>query len=232
MRERYLCMIELQQQLMKLFEMCGVKPELIKVTQMPVPLVWLEKLIQDNQLYDYLENLTDLSAQAVERLKDIKLDAWSNQESERRLDEASQRLEELDQELNQSVQLAGLLKDENEKLQNQMYQNQRMAVQAIITLRDNLLMKKEWLDSSMPEEVTAAKLINGQLQETAKMLEDMGVEIMQDTGPFDSHCHTAVQTRPAEKAEQVDQIAETFRPGYRFRNETLRAQEVIVYVKA
>lgn len=232
MRERYLCMVELQQQLVKLFDMCDVKPELIKVSQMPVPLVWLEKLIQDNQLYDYLENLTDLSAQAVEKLKDIKLDAWSNMESERRLDEVSQRLEELDQQLNQSVATADSLKIENEKLRNQMYQDQKTAVQGIITLRDNLLMKKEWLKSSVPEEMTAVKLINSQLQETAKMLEDMGVEIIQDAGSFNSHYHTAVQTLPTENTEQVDQIAETFRPGYRFRNETLRAQEVIVYVKA
>ena len=231
MRERYLCMVELQQQLMELFDLCGVEAEMIKVSQMPVPLVWLEKLIQDNQLYDYLENLTGLSVQAVEKLKDIKLDAWSNQESERRLDEAYQRLEEQDLQLTQNMQAAELLKNENTKLREQMFGEQKTLIKAVITLRDNLLMKKEWLESSMPEEVTAAKLINGQLQETAKMLEDMGVEIMQDGGAFDSHYHTVVQTRPAENTEQIDQIVETFRPGYRFRNEILRSQEVIVYIK-
>lgn len=231
MRERYLCMVELQQQLMELFDICDLKPELIKVSQMPVPLLWLEKLIQDNQLYDYLENLTALSAQAVNKLKEIKLDAWSNQETEHRLDEVCQLLEEQNRQMAQNTLDAEHLKSENVKLRERMYQEKKTSIQAIITLRDNLLMKKEWLESTMPDETTAAKFINGQLQETGKMLEDMGVEIMQDLGPFDSYCHVAVQTRPAENDEQVNQIAEIFRPGYRFQNETLRPQEVIVYAK-
>lgn len=78
----------------------------------------------------------------------------------------------------------------------------------------------------------AAKLVNGQLQETAKVLREMGVSILEDGGAFDSRCHTVVDTKPAPAPEQVDQIAETFRPGYAYRDETLRPQEVILYVKA
>lgn len=232
MRERYLCMMELQEQLMELYDLCGIKSEPATVSPMPVPLQWLEKLLQDNQLYDYLENLTSLSGQAVKKIKEIKLDAWNSQESERQLEDMYQKLEDRETLLEQAKERQAQLEKENDKLRRQIQREQEKAIWEIITLRDNLLMKKEWLESSSPENATAAKLINGQLQETAKILENMGVEILQDSGMFDSSCHTAVQSRPAPDPEQVDRIAETFRPGYRFRNETLRPQEVIVYVKA
>jgi len=104
-------------------------------------------------------------------------------------------------------------------------------VQDIIAMRDNLLMRRNWIRDFAPEEEAAAKLVEGQLRETAKILEHSGVEILDQTGTFDYRLHTAVETRPAPSLEQDGQIAETFRPGYRFRSEMLRPQEVILYAK-
>ena len=231
MRERYQCMIQLREQLAELFELCGMQTSEIAVAPMPMPLQWLEKLVQDNQLYNYLENLTSLSKQASVRVREMKLEAWNGLESERQLEEISDRLEMQEQQLARLEQSLQQLEREKAALRDQMAKEQKSAVQGIITLRDNLLMKQAWLETAGDSPEAAAKLISGQLQETAALLEGMGAEILQDTGAFDSRCHTAVETRPAENADQVGQIAETFRPGYRFRGEVLRPQEVIVYTE-
>lgn len=235
MRERYLCMVELQTQLLQLFDLCGVKSDMFEVTPMPTPLLWLEKVVQDHQLYDYLDYLNDLAKQAIEEMKDRKFEDWNNRENKRRLEELDQQLEALKKRLAQAEDDHAQAKTENERMRTeaeQLLQEQRKTVQGVITIRDHLLMKKSWIQDYMPEEVTAAKLVNDQLQETATLLEGMGVEILEDAGAFDSRYHTVVDTRPAPTPDQVDQIAETFRPGYRFRDETLRPQEVILYVNA
>ena len=224
MRERYLCMLDLRDQLVMLCDLCGMESETVKISPRPAVLQWLEKLIQDNELYDYLENLTAMSAGAVERMKEINLELWNGRENEKLIEQLNERLE-------QKEETVARLEAELSGLRTLLRQEQEKSIQSLITLRDNLLMKKEWAESSMPGDSAAVKLILGQLQETAKLLTDMGVEILEDTGAFDSACHTAVQTRPAQAPEQEDQIAETFRPGYRFRGETLRPQEVIVYTK-
>ena len=131
-------------------------------------------------------------------------------------------------QLEQSLQR---LEREKADLLEQTAKEQRAAVQSIITLRDNLLMKQAWLETAGDSPEAAARLIAGQLQETAALLREMGAEILQDTGAFDSRYHTAVQTRPTEDPDRIGQIAETFRPGYRFRGEVLRPQEVIVYTE-
>jgi len=101
----------------------------------------------------------------------------------------------------------------------------------MITMRDHLLMKKRWLESYPSDGADTEKLIDSQLDETAKLLKELGVEILEDEGVFDSYCHTVVGTKPTSSEEMVDQIAETSRPGYRFCNEMLRSQEVVLYRK-
>lgn len=232
MRKRYLCMVELQEQLVQLFDLCGVESDFMKVTPMPTPLLFLEKLIQDRQLYDYLENLTALSSQAVEKMKEIKLEVWNGLENERRLDSLADQVEEQKAQIVKAKEDQEQLKTENSKLLAQLQQERKQIVNRIIMLRDNLQMKKDWLNSTEPGNLAAAKFIDGQLDETAGLLKDLGVEILQDTGAFDSRCHTAVSTKPTDDLNLDGQIAETFRPGYRFQETTLRPQEVIVYTKA
>lgn len=232
MRERYLCMVKLQEQLMQLFDMCGVESDFMKVTPMPAPLLLLEKLIQDNQLYNYLENLTELSSQAVKKMKDIKLEVWNGRENERQLDAVLDQVENQKAQLAQAQETQEQLIADNAELSAKLLQEQKRVIERLITLRDNLQMKKDWLNTTAPGDSTTGKFIDSQMLETAKLLEDLGVEILQDAGLFDSRCHTAVGTKPTEDAVQENQIAETFRPGYRFQGETLRPQEVIVYTKA
>lgn len=109
------------------------------------------------------------------------------------------------------------------------HKEQLSLIQDMIALRDKLLLRRNWLEDQAHGEENARKLVDSQLRETARCLTNMGVEILDAGGSFDNSFQAVVETCPAEMPEQEDQIAETFRPGYRFRDEILRPQEVIVY---
>ena len=229
MRERYLCMIHLRDRLTELYQLIGLDAHSVHVAQRSALLQWFETLFQDNNLYDYLEGLTDLTDQAVVAMKDRNLDDWNNRCNEARLAELEQQLSQLRLQLTQAEQQ---LTAKAEAQASAPADNTMQAIRGIISMRDNLLMKKAWAKDCMPQDVNAAKLVDSQLLETAKLLTQLGVEILEDTGAFDSKLHTVVQTLPAQSSEQVDTIAETFRPGYRWNGEIIRPQEVILFAQA
>lgn len=51
-----------------------------------------------------------------------------------------------------------------------------------------------------------------------------------DDGALDFMRHEVVADRPAPRADLVDHIADTVRPGYRWRNDLLRPQQVVAYI--
>ena len=223
MQERYALMTRLRDHLAELFELCGTPAEQVPVEPAPVPLRWLEALLRDRRLYEYLKGLDAQAEQAIQTAKERNLDFWNAQENERILERQEEELRQLRQQLqDQASQPTPQVSTDAGQL---------AVVQDIIAMRDNLMLRKNWIQNFAPDEKTAAQLVDGQLQETAKLLERAGVEIMDRIGSFDCRLHAAVETRPALYPEQDGQIAETFRPGYRFRGEVLRPQEVILYIK-
>lgn len=160
------------------------------------------------------------------------LDAERSQARETLEQERAQSQETLDAERTQARETAEALSRElqAEKERVEQYRKEQMSViQDLIALRDKLLLRKSWLEDQAPEEENARKVVASQLRETARCLTNQGVEILDAGGAFDTRFQTAVETCPAENAEQDGQIAETFRPGYRFRDEVLRPQEVILF---
>lgn len=100
----------------------------------------------------------------------------------------------------------------------------------VIAMRDNLLMRWDWIRDNDPDNASAIRLVEGQLRETGKLLKKAGVEILEDDGMFDSSRHTVVDTKPVDDPLLDNQIAEVFRPGYVYKGKVLRGQEVILYV--
>jgi len=223
MQERYTLMKHLGDHLTELFALCGIPAQQVPIEPAPALLRWLENLLQDKGLHSYLTVLDHQAETAIRTMKDRALELWNAQQNELLLQKQEQEIDQLRRQLQEQKKQpdapassdAGLLE----------------TISGIIAMRDNLLMRKSWICDFAPQEEAAAKLVEGQLRETAKLLERTGVEIMEGTEAFNSQVHTVVETKPAQFPEQVDQIAETFRPGYRFRGEVLRPQEVILYIK-
>lgn len=75
MQERYVLMMQLRDHLTELFELCGTPAEQVPVEPAPAPLRWLETLLRDRGLYDYLK---ELDAQAVQAIQTAKSAIWTS----------------------------------------------------------------------------------------------------------------------------------------------------------
>lgn len=240
MNNRYVTMKRLRDDMYELFQLCGESGELVEVTPAPALFRLMEKLIRDDGLYNYLEGLNVQVKQAIQAMKDKQLDNWNNQQNESRIVELEQALEQernqtqttLEQERSHAQEAEKKLRlalQEEQERNEQFCKEQLSMIKDLISLRDKLLLRKSWLEDQAPDEANAQKLVISQLRETARFLTQQGVEILEEEGIFDSQYQTVVETRPAENSEQVGLIAETFRPGYRFRGDILRPQEVVLF---
>lgn len=229
MKNRYETMKHLRDHLNELFQLCGVPETQVEVSPAPALIRLVERLVRDDALYSYLEGLDTQSELAVREMEERRLDFWNIQQNETRIAELEQELkEERTRAQETEKKLSQELQAEKKRVE-QYCKEQLSAIHDLIALRDKLLLRKSWLEDQAPEEKSAHKVVISQLREIARCLTNWGVEILEAGGAFDNHFQTVVETRPAENTEQDGQIAETFRPGYRFRDEVLRPQEVILF---
>jgi len=242
MTNRYEIMKRLRDDLEELFRLCGAQAEPVDIRRAPALLRLAERIVRDDALRDYLEGLDTRAALAVREMKEKQLDEWNNRQNENRIVELEQTLkreraqarEALEQERVRAQEVEEKLTRElrEEKACVGRYRKEKLsAIQDLIALRDKLLLRKSWLEDQAPEEKNAQKVVLSQLRETARCLTNLGVEILDAAGAFDNRYQTVVETCPTENAELAGQIAETFRPGYRFQDEILRPQEVILFVE-
>ena len=231
-------MLLLRDHLAELFKLVGAQAESVPVTEQPLLRVLLENLFQDKTLYEFLETLDRNTLMAVQKMKDRNLEQWNFQENEKQMDRQLDEKEDCIRSLEERLRTL-----ETEKAKTQaalsaaeetveaLRKEQLNMIRDMIALRDNLLMRASWIAENDQEDANAAKLVDAQLRDTGRLLTKMGVEIQEDGGLFDNQKHTVVDTVPAPSEELIDHIFKTARPGYRFRGDTLRFQEVILYTK-
>jgi len=236
-------MRRLRDNLNELFHLCGVNAEPVDIRHTKWLLRRLAELIPDKVLYKYLEDLDTQTEFAVQAMKVKHLDEWdrqqTNQQNEERISELEQALKQAQKDLEQKQvqaqeaqeKLTRELQEEKERVESYC-EEQLSVVKNLIALRDKLLIRKSFLEDQAPEEKNAQKLVISQLRETGRCLTNMGVEILEEAGAFDERYQTVVDTCPAASEELAGQISETLRPGYRFQDEVLRPQEVILFVEA
>lgn len=231
-------MLLLRDHLAELFTLVGVQAESVPVTEQPLLRVLLENVFQDKTLYEFLETLDRNTLMAVQKMKDRNLEQWNFQENEkqmdRQLDEKEDCIRSLEERLRtletEKAKTQAALSTAEETVEA-LCKEQLNMIRDMIALRDNLLMRASWIADNDQEDANAAKLVDAQLRDTGRLLTKMGVEIQEDGGLFDNQKHTVVDTVPAPSEELIDHIFKTVRPGYRFRGDTLRFQEVILYTK-
>ena len=240
MADRYETMELFRDRMNELFQLCGAPETRVEISPVPVLIRLAELLVRDDGLYNYLEGLDSQAEQAVSKMKDRQLDDWNNRQNEARITELEQALEQERHRAEEAlVRERTLAEGKRKELMQELQEEKERGAQYrsaqisliwdLIALRDKLLLRKSWLEDQALGEVNAQKVVDSQLRETARCLTNLGVEIMEAGGAFDSRCQTAVETRPTETPDQAGKIAETFRPGYRFQGETLRPQEVILF---
>lgn len=238
-------MMILRDHLKELFELIGIVPQKVTVRALPKLLTLLERLIKDRNLYDYLENLDADCVQAIQEMKKRNLYDWNNRQVIQKHSALQQENQALKQQILQLLQEKEAEQEADEKApfvaseqppqndaQEELQKQNIIWIQEIISLRDSILIRKSWIEENATENVDAMRLVNMQLKDTGRLLERMGVEIIDDSGKFDYNIHVAVGTTETTSELLVDHVAQTVRPGYQYRGEILRLQEVIVYVLA
>lgn len=93
----------------------------------------------------------------------------------------------------------------------------------LIDLRDWILLAKT--GSNLP----GSEIFNVLYQRLGKILEQEGVNTLEEQDKFNYECQQIVSTKPTNDPDKNDMIAETIRPGYTFNNSIIRPQEVIIY---
>ncbi|MCL6590900.1 MAG: hypothetical protein K6U80_13230 [Firmicutes bacterium] len=97
------------------------------------------------------------------------------------------------------------------------------SLEEIIALRDYVFAARE-------QGVEAeAQLAGAVFDWLGTILESMGVETILETGVFQPGGQKVAGKAPTNERDQDHMIKSTIRPGYRFKNRLIRAQEVIIY---
>ncbi len=240
-RNRTNRMMILRDDMKKLFELIGIIPQKITIREMPKLLTLLERFIKDDALYDYLENLDADCVQAIEEMKKRNLRDWNGkkmmdklsalkQENQKLQDQVQLLIHEKEtQQATANEHIAVEEKTSPSEIQAEVHKRHLAWIREIISLRDSILIRRSWIEENASENADAKRLVDTQLKDTRRLLEKMGVEIIDGSGRFDYRTHTAVGTVTTDSESLADCIAETVRPGYRYDGEMIRAQEVIVY---
>ena|SRR5579862_3325051 len=96
---------------------------------------------------------------------------------------------------------------------------------SLIGLSDWILLTNAGGTSVSPEAVSEI------YRQLVHVLAKEGVTLLQNDGPCDYDRQRVVGTRHTDDPVMVDCVCSTIRPGYLFREQLLRPQEVIVYVE-
>jgi molecular chaperone GrpE (heat shock protein) len=99
----------------------------------------------------------------------------------------------------------------------------------LITIVDRLV---DVTPESLADPAHGAAMLRWLTGQLRGLLNAVEVVRMDETGPVDPKRHEVVDTRPAPQETLVDHVAEVVRPGYTWRGDLLRAQQVIAYVPA
>jgi molecular chaperone GrpE (heat shock protein) len=102
-----------------------------------------------------------------------------------------------------------------------------VVVHDLVAVADDLVDLTD--DEAIADPPAAAAFARWITQRVGTMLSHCEVTWVADEGPFDPARHEAVASRPASGTEQRGRIAETVRPGYLWRDQVVRPQQVVVY---
>ena len=216
----------MQGSLHRLFSSIGYYPGEISIDLPNGMVQFLEGLVNSGLAVKYIDMLKEQTDQAVSLSENI----WQEHQKEKNLLEElrnqaqfyEKRIAEQESQIMETQKNA---EDKAEKELEEMIRN-------LISFRDNQLIKWGFLyEQGEQENSPPIRIVESILRETASLLIKTGVEIMEDEGMFSSERQTIVDTIETEDDELDGVIAEVVRPGYCYKGEFLRGQEVIIYKK-
>ena len=222
-----------------LFELCDIQPQDIAIKRSPKLVAFAEMVCRDTSVADLAGLLNEQTEKAIKTLNEKRIDNWCADQENRKYDEMEKQCEnlrrqneelrlrigELTRESSKGVQAAQPVPENKSDPQTVEF------VKELIAMRDKLYSRLEWAKSAYPEDDKTIKLLNTQISETAVMMRNLGISILDDTEIMDDSYCTVIETVPTDDPSLYHKIAEIFRPGYRYDGKVLRSKEVIIYSK-
>lgn len=241
--DKYQSLYDLQYSLTKLFEGFDYHPDQVKLKIPNKFQRTLDHYINGGVDRDFVNDLREQIDAVIDIAEGKRLDAWSAEETakeyKKKLEEYEKMISDqliyihsLKEELSaQTLNNASIVKDPS--LETKETEKPYLdVVTEIIALRDRQMLKKDHLASiGEPEDAPSYKIIDATLRETAQILKNMGVDVLDVMEKFSPYEQTAVGTEETEDEALWGTVFSVVRPGYRYHGEVLRVAEVIVYTK-
>lgn len=221
----------------ELFLELGHKTQMKQIQQPNGFVEFIRSITVGRALVCYIDDIARELKNAVNEAKSLRIDSWSaneyKNEIEKELAEKNKMLEKLEKEIsdmkrNRTVTLPN---PQNASQNNAESNTEFKWIMELVRLRDNQSIRKEFLiGQGEKQDSPGIRLIDSLLKETALLMENNGVEIINDTGEFTSERHIVMDTVKTDDPKLVNHIANMVRPGYIYKGSLIRPEEVIVYV--
>lgn len=229
----------------KLFSSLDVDEENFNLLTPNLFLQFVEHIINKGTVLKNIKLLNKKLEKAASISKDSRLENWNNSlcivELNKKIEVLNSNVNTLKQEVLEiskekkrialeSIELETKLKNIKEEFieEKKLLKNQNIdTIKSIITFRDSVIMRQGLAESQ--EESSLKSLLNSLIKETANLLEQNHVEILDGKGSFDNSIHIVVEVKQTDDKDLHDKVAQVFRPGYIFEEEMIRPQEVILY---
>lgn len=222
-KNHYNFLTELQSSLCKLYEALDYEPENVKL-EIPRRLMRMEKFPNKGSIAEYLGSFISQIESAEKAADNMRLDIRKLKEETKSY---KSRISELEDRLKNVPKVVG--SGEKKAVPDVQNNSDVHFIKEIISLYDNQIIKIDFIKSQSPIDDSALRVAESFIKEIEALLNKEGVEIINDKGEFSGESQLIVDTKDTEIVELGGTICDTIRVGFRYKDEILRAQEVIVY---
>lgn len=225
-KDQYQSIADLQSSLRRWFSSVNYYPEEIGIDSPKGMAGFLEDFTSSGLMVRYMDMLKEQTEQAICLSENIRQE---RQKEKSLLEELKGQIQLYEKQI---AEQEGLTVTAEECAESDAENALKELIGNLISFRDNQLIKRGFLcEQGEQEGSVAVRIVESVLRETAGLLTKSGVEIMEDRGRFSSGRQTIIDTIETGDDELDGMIAEVVRPGYCYKGEPLRGQEVIVYKK-
>lgn len=240
----YDLLLDMSTNMNKLFSNLGLEEPPFSI-QTPHPFFYyIERIAKSGATEINMKALNSQLKKAISRTENLQFEHWTQGENLKELQGEISSLKEqmtlYQSQIQEMEKQKRQVEEERKKLRSDLaqlieQQNELRLVKkqhldnimSLISFRDSILMMEGLAESQGEAKLQSA--MDSMLKGTANLLEKSQVIILDQMGPFDSSIQTVVDIQETADETLHNTVVSVFRPGYRFNDEMIRPEEVVLY---
>jgi len=220
-------MVKLQLNLRRLFHELRYEPKVLNPSGSGKQHGLLETLLQKKEHGEYLRDINHQiveAGRAANRMNQNMIELKRNQSGQNlEIVKAQEKMKQLELE---NQKMTNYMR-EIEKVQ----QDKLTMIRELIEMRNGMQMQLYYyMNKNSSKEQKAKEFISSYVVKLKQILEETGVEVIEDEGIYDSSCQTIWESIQTRNEVLHNHIAATIRSGYRYEGKILQIQEVVIYI--